>query len=147
MPTVRLTERLTNASSPGRVAGRASDGLVVRSILDHLTRLLNTRKGSVPIDPHYGIDDLSNIAGSYAFGTTESICAEVAQQIQRYEPRLSQIRIHAGKGDDEREVITLRFDLLAKLTDKPGRAGDESVAMVMRINAGGRISLEERRDL
>lgn len=147
MATLRLTERLSQASSPGSVAGRSEEHQVVQSVLGHLTRLLNTRKGSVPADPDYGIADMSNIAGSYAYGTTESICAEVAQQIQRYEPRLSQVRIHAGKNDDERQVITLRFDVLAKLSDKAGRASDDNLAMVMRINAGGRISLEERRDL
>ncbi len=147
MPALRLSERLTIASSPGSTAGKAPESLALQSVIDHLTRLLNTRKGSVPIDADYGLDDLSNIAGSYAYGTTESICAEVATQIHRYEPRLKDTRISAAKSDDEKQVITLRFDVTARFTDVAAPAGDEAVSMVMRINSGGRISLERRQDL
>ena len=147
MPGLRLSERLSIASSPGSTAGKTPHSLAVQSVIDHLVRLLNTRKGSVPVDANYGMNDLSNIAGSYAYGTTESICAEVATQIHRYEPRLKDTRISAAKSDDERQVITLRFDVISRFVDGIVHAGDETLTMVMRINSGGRISLERRQDL
>lgn len=115
--------------------------------MDHLTRLLNTRQGSAPIDPHYGMADLSNIAGSFAVGTTESICEEVALQIDRYEPRLVNARITVSNTADERNVLTLRFDITARLADPQGRATDEALALEMRIDASGRVRLQARQDL
>ena len=43
---------------------------VSSSVRAHLSRLLTTRKGSVPISPEYGVPDLSNIAGSFESGSS-----------------------------------------------------------------------------
>jgi type VI secretion system protein len=142
MSSVRLRERLLYAANPRLMAGQSPDTLGRKSIMDHLTRLLNTRKGSVPIDPNYGLSDLSNIAGSFAVGTTEAICAEVAIQIEQYEPRLTQPKVMVDRSKNEREVISLRFEVSARLTDNLGKASDESLLLTMKINSHGYVSLE-----
>jgi type VI secretion system protein len=146
MPSLRLSERLTYAVNPRLTAGMTTDALGKKSIVDHLTRLLNTRQGSVPIDPNYGMSDLSNIAGSFAMGTTESICEEVAIQINRYEPRITYPRIAVSNSTDERNVIALRFDLTARLVDSQQKPTDEVLSISMRIDSSGRVHLLPRRD-
>ncbi|UOD50078.1 type VI secretion system baseplate subunit TssE [Orrella daihaiensis] len=146
MPSLRLSERLTYAVNPRLTAGMTADSLGKKSIVDHLTRLLNTRQGSVPIDPNYGMSDLSNIAGSFAMGTTESICEEVAIQISRYESRVTNPRITVNNSTDERNVIALRFDVSARLADAQRKPTDEMLSLLMRIDASGRVHLTPRQD-
>jgi type VI secretion system protein len=146
MPSLRLSERLTYAVNPRLTAGMTADALGKKSIVDHLTRLLNTRQGSVPIDPNYGMSDLSNIAGSFAMGTTESICEEVAIQINRYEPRIAYPRIAVSNSADERNVIALRFDVTARLVDSQRKPTDDVLSINMRIDSSGRVYLLPRRD-
>lgn len=147
MPSLRLSERLTYAVNPRSAAGMTAFSLGKKSIVDHLTRLLNTRQGSVPIDADYGISDLSNIAGSFAVGTTEAICEEVATQIIRYEPRLANPRITIGNSTEERNVIALRFDVTAQLLNSQRKDTGEVLSLVMRIDSSGRVNLMPRHDL
>lgn len=147
MPNLRLSEKLTYAVNPRLTAGMTAHALAKKSIIDHLTRLLNTRQGSAPIDPDYGISDLSNIAGSFAFGTTEAICEEVALQINRYEPRLADARITVSNTTEERNVISLRFDIKAWINDMHRKSTDEMLSLLMRIDSSGRVHLQSRQDL
>lgn len=145
MSSVRLRERLLYATNPRLMAGQSPDNLGRKSIMDNLTRLLNTRRGTAPIDPNYGLSDLSNIAGSFAVGTTEAICAEVVIQIEQYEPRLTQPKVTMDKSKNEREVISLRFEVSARLTDNLGKASDESLLLTMKINSHGYVSIKPNR--
>ncbi len=147
MPSLRLSERLGYAVNPRATSGLTEDSLGRKSIVDHLTRLLNTRQGSAPIDHSYGMSDLSNIAGSFAVGTTEAICEEVAIQISRYEPRLANPRITVSNSSEERNVIALRFDVSARLVDSQRKVTDEVLSLMMRIDSSGRVNLTPRQDL
>lgn len=142
MAGLRLHEKLMYTNTPRLTAGQSADSLSKKSIIAYLTRLLNTRSGSAPIDSGYGMSDMSNIAGSFAFGTTEAICAEVAIQIERYEPRLKQVRVIVNKANNEREVISLRFEVTAKLINTENPLDIETFSMTMRINSHGYIHLE-----
>lgn len=146
MPSLRLSERLTHAVNPRLIAGMTADSLGRKSIVDHLVRLLNTRQGSVPIDTSYGMSNLNNIAGSFAVGTTEAICEEVAIQISRYEPRLANPRITVSNSTEERNVIALRFDVTARILNSQRKITDEVLSLVMRIDANGRVNLMPRKD-
>jgi type VI secretion system protein len=146
MPNLRLSERLTYAAMPRLTAGMTAESLAKKSLVDHLTRLLNTRQGSVPIDLDYGMSDLSNIAGSFAIGTTAAICQEVAMQISRYEPRLANPRITVSNAAEERNVISLRFDVTARIVDSRPQASSEILSLLMRIDSSGRVHLQSRKD-
>lgn len=141
MAKLRLDERLLYTTAPRLTAGQSHDSLVRKSVMDHLTRLLNTRRGSVPIDPDIGLSDMSNIAGSFAQGTTQTICEEVVQQISRYEPRLKDPKVATSKLEQEREVITLRFEITGSLVDSSARTGPDTLSIIMRINSHGFIKL------
>lgn len=145
MSQIRLLERLSVLEEPRLAAGRAPDRLLRDSIVEHLRRLLNTRAGSVPIDPDYGMPDMSNIAGSFALGTTESLSEAIVRQVSRYEPRFRQPRITVEK--ETREVITLRFELSGMITTSgEGGSTQQPFAMIIRVNSSGRVFVEPKAD-
>lgn len=144
MDKIRLLERLSAVEEPRLVAGVPADTQLRQSIVNHLRRLLNTRAGSVPIDPHYGMPDMSNIAGSFALGTAESLSESIVRQIARYEPRLKNPRITVE--DEKRDVITLRFELSGRISSSRADGGDQNFSMTVRINAAGQVFIDPKTD-
>jgi|AntAceMinimDraft_6_1070360.scaffolds.fasta_scaffold49105_2 type VI secretion system protein len=139
-----LLDRLLQTVNPRSIAGIPQAVAAKQSIIRHLTRLLNTRKGSVPIDPNYGLSDMNNIAGSFSFGTSEDICVEIIQQINHYEPRLCDPKMTSV--NETHEIITLKFELNTQIVGYQGRAGNDRFLMHLWINSAGRVRLEPRRD-
>jgi type VI secretion system protein len=140
----RLLERMLHSVNPKLNAGLTNDGLLRLSIVQHLTRLLNTRLGSVPIDPDYGLSDMNNIAGSFTIGSSEQICEEIILQIKRYEPRLKNPTLTTTKEDNQ--IITLKFELSAQINHGHTNLSSDPFAMYLRINSAGQIKIEARRD-
>lgn len=142
----RLLERLSRQESPNLNDRRSPEDLLKASIERHLSRLLNVRKGSVPIDAEYGLSDMSNIAGSFAVGYISDIQREILIQIDRYEKRLVQPTIQ--QVIEEREVITLKFILTGKIDVGaiPG-ASLKEFSMFLRINSAGQVSLQPAHGL
>src|SRR5690606_30498601 len=97
----RLLERLSGLGAEDRLGQIPRAEILVNSILDHLQRILNTRQGSVPIDPNFGVPDFTNLAGSFSSGTSEQIMLDMARMIQQYEPRLRQPQIAFATNQDE----------------------------------------------
>ena len=137
---VRLLERLSALEDPAQVAGKSSDRRLRESVVRHLERLLNTRAGAVPIDHDYGLPDMSNIAGSFALGTTESLSEAILRQVVRYEPRLKNPRMAVEQ--ERRDVITLRFELRGQLASERADAPDQTFVMILRVNSSGRVFVE-----
>jgi type VI secretion system protein len=143
MSRITLLERLSALEEPRLIAGRTPDRQLRESIVDHLNRLLNTRAGSVPVDPDYGMPDMSNIAGSFAVGTAESVSEAMLRQIARYEPRLRSPRMNVE--EENRDVITLRFELAGQISSThDGDAVQQPFAMVIRVNSSGRVLVQSR---
>ncbi|MBF22246.1 type VI secretion system baseplate subunit TssE [Neopusillimonas maritima] len=145
MYKISLLERLSALEEPLLVAGRSVDRQLRDSIVGHLRKLLNTRAGSVPIDPNYGMPDMSNIAGSFALGTTESLSESIIRQVVRYEKRLLNPKITVE--EEKREVITLRFELSGQVAS--AQEGDDVLqpfAMIIRVNSSGQVFVEPKVD-
>ena len=140
MSQIRLLERLTHLEDPGLAEGAPADRQLADSIAKHLTRLLNTRAGSVPVDAQYGLADMSNIAGSFSVGTSEALSESILRQISLYEPRLRQCRIAASP--ERRDVIALRFELHGLLAASRAGAPDLPFSVSVRVNSAGRIFIE-----
>lgn len=66
---------------------RADDEVLIHSVMDHLTRLFNTRRGSVPHLPDYGLPDVVEIYQGIPY-TVEYLKQCILENIQKYEPRL-----------------------------------------------------------
>lgn len=137
----RLLERLTRVESPSVYNRRSQEELVFDSIKRHLSKLLNVRRGSVPIDPDYGMTDMCNIAGSFAFGAVSDIQREILIQIETYEKRFLNPRIM--QLIEEREVITLKFQLMGQIdVSSDSRINLKDFSMFLRVNSAGQIRLE-----
>jgi len=140
----RLLERMLYLAHPHLITGVSNETLLRLSIMNHLTRLLNTRRGSVPINPEFGLYDMNNIAGSFAVGTSEQICEDIVWQIKRYEPRLRNPTLTSCVEDNQ--IITLKFELSAQIAHNDAKLIGETFSMYLRINSAGQIQIEARRD-
>ncbi len=137
----RLLERLSRQEMPNRNDRRSPEDIVKISIQRHLSRLLNVRRGSVPVDVEYGLSDMSNIAGSFAVGYVSDIQREILIQIDRYEKRLSNPTIQQVV--EEREVITLKFILSGQIDLSVGSTLiKKEFSMFLRIDSAGQVRVE-----
>lgn len=133
----RLLERIAGLEAGNAHPHATRAQVLVASIRDYLQRILNTRQGSVPIDPEFGVPDFTNIAGSFSKGTTREIIESLTHMIERYEPRLKSPRITLGEAANE--VLTLSFSLdgLIAVDDR-----DVPVRLMTAVSPSGRVSLK-----
>lgn len=144
MNKIRLLERLSALEDPRQFAMRSPDRQLRDSIVLHLRQLLNTRAGSVPVDPNYGMPDMSNIAGSFALGTTESLSEAIVRQVSRYEKRLQSPQVTVE--EEKREVITLRFELAGKVASSQEGEQMQPFVMTLRVNSSGQVFVDPKTD-
>lgn len=144
MNKIRLLERLSALEDPRQFAMRSPDRQLRDSIVLHLRQLLNTRAGSVPVDPNYGMPDMSNIAGSFALGTTESLSEAIVRQVSRYEKRLQGPQVTVE--EEKREVITLRFELAGKVASSQEGEQMQPFVMTLRVNSSGQVFVDPKTD-
>lgn len=135
----RLLTKLTNLESPTleKVGDRT---LVISSVINYLTRLLNTRRGTVSIDPSYGLADMANLAGTFSQGSSYDITNSIIEQIELYEPRLMSPRLEPI--NESKEIITLGYVLYGRVDFGINTKSIEDCKMKLRINSAGKISIE-----
>ncbi|MDR6739171.1 type VI secretion system protein [Herbaspirillum sp. 1173] len=106
----RLLERIANWSeADAERTSQTQVDILVRSVSDHLGRLLNTRQGSVQIDPHFGVPDFTNLAGGTGAGSVVEMEDEIRRMVLKYEPRLKSPRVLLNR--DTTDVLSIRFSL------------------------------------
>src|SRR5690606_32318812 len=136
----RLLERLTILGAERDLGQTTRAEILIASILEHLQRILNTRQGSVPIDPEFGVPDFTNLAGTFSTGTTEEIMQDMSRMIQRYEPRLRQPQISFASTQDE--VLPPAFSMpgTARVADR-----EIPIRLTSHVSSNGKISLRKQR--
>jgi len=102
--------RLLNQNPSRRVSEDPKQ--MIRSIQDHLQRILNTRQGSVPISEEYGVPDFTNFMGTYS-ESQRHLERDLRQTIQRFEPRLQGVRVRFFPREDD--PLTITFQITARL--------------------------------
>lgn len=105
----RLLERIANWEVGDKRTNQTQVDILVRSVMDHLARLLNTRQGSVQIDPLFGVPDFTNLAGGMAAGSTREIEEEIRRMVLKYEPRIKSPKVKLNR--EETDVLSIRFAL------------------------------------
>ncbi|HPS78520.1 MAG TPA: type VI secretion system baseplate subunit TssE [Thermoanaerobaculaceae bacterium] len=105
-------------------------------VRDHLMLLLNTRRGSVPHLPGYGLPDVSEFYQDYP-GSLAELRRLVEQLIDRYETRLVNVQVRLLESDSTefRASFLISGDL--EVDDQPVR-----VTYRTTINNTGRAALE-----
>jgi len=133
----RLLDRLRMmAKNPDRRMTEDPNQMV-RSVQEHLERILNTRIGNVPIADDYGIPDFTNLISGY-YESKQSVERTIRNTIMKYEPRLQLVRVAFLEQEDER--LTLRFQISAQL-----KQGDNKDPVMFEsvLDAGGHIEVKQ----
>ena len=106
-----------------------------RSILQHLSRLLNTRQGSVSTLPDYGVPDLTNVPGDSIQEIRQNIEQVLQKVVRKYEPRLAKVRMIMSQS--ERDAFALRFRIEAVLAEQE----DVPITFETVVSTDGRIGI------
>ena len=109
---------------------------MIRSIQDHLQRILNTRRGSAPIAEDFGVPDFTNFMSAFP-DSQHSIERSLRQTIQRYEPRLEGVRVKFFP--KEEDPLSISFQITARLVLKEHK---EPVSFESMVDAGGHIRIK-----
>ena len=139
MKEKRLLERIGALQLGSERSHLTQAQVLLDSLMAHLSRILNTRQGSVPIDPEFGVPDFTNLAGSFATGETTQIIEHMTRMVARYEPRLKAPCITLA--EHGREVLSLRFmlDGLVAINNR-----DIPIHLSTLVSSDGRVSLSMR---
>jgi len=131
----RLTERIRGWNrGPYRREG-PDPKRMIDSVVGHLERILNTRQGNVQIADDYGIPDFTDFRSAFPDAHRE-LERSIRQTIQKYEPRLTSVRVKFIPQDDE--MLTVSFQIIARLILEGGR---DSIVFESTLDADGKIRI------
>lgn len=135
----RLLERIRRVESggggdPGLVDSRA----LLNSVQKHLMLLLNTEKGSVPIDDDYGVPDFFSLLGVGDVEALSRLERMLEEVVVKYEPRLRNVAIEVVNRDERGVNLHLQLSASLPLDDEENLA----VSFDTVIDSGGRIRIE-----
>ncbi|MDH5692166.1 MAG: type VI secretion system baseplate subunit TssE [Gammaproteobacteria bacterium] len=115
----RFLERIEHANPSDKYRTNADPKRVARSVLEHLMRVLNSRQGSVPIAPDYGLPDFNDLVTRMPDSIME-LKREIKKCIEKYEPRLSRVKVNYVQ--DEDNPLNLRYEITAQLVLDDGKS-------------------------
>jgi type VI secretion system protein len=101
-----LFERLS--AGVNQRVGWSREVSVVKSVADHLAKMLSTRVGSVQTLSDYGLPDLNNMNLSLHDALSQARVA-IQRSIEAYEPRMS--RVHVIPLPREEDQLRLSFSI------------------------------------
>jgi type VI secretion system protein len=126
--------RMINKNPSRRVSEDPKE--MIRSIQEHLQRILNTRQGSAPIAEDFGVPDFTNFMNAFS-DSQRGIERDLRQTIQKYEPRLEGVRV--GFSPREDDPLTVSFQITARLVLKEHK---EPVSFESMVDASGHIRVK-----
>lgn len=118
MSEMRFFERLRALEANPDRRGRQNSDTVLNSIVWNLGKILNTRKGTVLLDPDFGLPDYTNFGASFSEETIGVLRRSMEKLVRRYEPRIQQLRIqpHQVLPDE----LELAFDIVGVVSLEDG---------------------------
>lgn len=105
----RLMERISGWEDGLQRTNQQRADVLIHSVMGHLRRILNTRQGSVSLDPMFGVPDFTNFAGGLANGETRDIENQICMVVASYEPRIRNPRVVLMR--EESDLMSLHFQL------------------------------------
>lgn len=120
MSGASLLTRITHAADPHsseRHTWRDHD--LESAVIAHLRNMLNTRAGSSPTCPDYGLMEVSEVLHDFpdAIGLLQR---SIKNSVQQYEPRLKNVQVRQIK-TDAMQSMELEFEITAQLHYPDGR--------------------------
>jgi type VI secretion system protein len=128
-----LSERIADTSEEGPYRLGVDSRKAVESVLNHLRKMLNTRQGSAPAAPDYGLPDFNDVARDLLNPAVE-VGKAIRLCIEKYEPRLSRVQVR--QVEDPEELLTFRFEVTARLELEDDEA---PVWLETTMESGGKI--------
>jgi type VI secretion system protein len=128
-----ILERLADPTPEAARTTRSNETQIISSILEHLRKMLNTRRGNAPVAPDYGIPDMSDLVHSFP----ESIRLmeqAIRTTIEKYESRLCNVRVRYV--DSEDDLLSLHFHVTAVLSPA---SSHKSVSFKTKIGSSGQV--------
>ena len=137
MAGIRFLERLRlQARGMETVTPGAEE--VLQSVIDHITKIMNTRQGSTLISDDFGIPDFTGLGVDFSTDRIPAIEREIEKFISRVEPRLTNVRIRFSP--NEGKHFQLAFTLTADMTvDRD----NQFIRLITEVNSMGRVSVSE----
>ncbi|WP_027722041.1 type VI secretion system baseplate subunit TssE [Maridesulfovibrio zosterae] len=132
----RLLERIRFMEQDPDRRDVAEPGQVVKSILNYLRMILNTRQGNAQIAPDFGVPDFTSMIGATGLDAVRDIEESMTEVILKYEPRLENVKIEFIP--DEDMPLSLQFKLQAKLALE---GHDMPVVFETVLDPDGRINI------
>jgi type VI secretion system protein len=134
----RLLERVRNGERDLSRRGVEDPQKISDSVLEHLRRILNTRRGCVPIADDYGVPEFTEYLhlGAEVYRELEKV---LRNTIQKFEPRLKGVRVTFLPEEEGRLALQLQFHVVAKLTSDPRL----QVQFETSIDGNGQIRLKD----
>lgn len=108
----RLIERIRSWNKAPDRRGGPDPKRMIDSIVRHLERMLNTRRGSAQIGEDYGIPDVTDLTSGLP-DTLRDLERMIRNMIQKYEPRLTAVRIKFIPQDEN--MLAVSFQIVARL--------------------------------
>ncbi len=132
-----ILERLADPRPEAARTTRPSETRIISSILEHLGKMLNTRRGNAPVAPDYGIPDMADLVHSFP-DAIRFMEQAIRATIEKYEPRLGNVRVRYSGSEDD--VFSLHFDVTAVLS--PSSSG-KGVSFKTKIDSSGEALVSE----
>lgn len=82
--------------------------VIVQSIQDHLSRLLNARQGALFYRPDYGLPDITEAYGDLPY-TIGSLQTAIERCIKNYEPRIVDVEVVSLPQDRAKGVVIMEI--------------------------------------
>ncbi len=139
MATLRFLERLRAIRrNPDR---RDFDDIhdVLHSVIGHVGKLLNTRRGSTVLDENFGIPDFTAIGVSYSRDDIPRFEKEMSEFIERCENRLHNVRMTYTPHPDA--PFSVDFILNAELETAENVI--LPITLKTRVDTSGKVSVSE----
>lgn len=131
-----LLERLADPRGQGPLTVQENTQMLADSVLRHLQRMLNTRQGHVPIQPEYGMPDVTEFIQGLP-EAVNSVRRAIQTSIEKFEPRLRNVEVdYVPTGDD---WSNLRFEIRAELVTEKEEA---SVWFETQVTPDGHIDVK-----
>jgi type VI secretion system protein len=133
---VALLERLSGAESRSGTAPLAvpgEDTSVVRSVVNNLRKILNSREGSAPAQPLYGLPSPNELLQGWP-ASRELALQAIRRCIANYEPRLIEVIVRAVPREPNQPSVS--FQITARIT-----GARQPISLTTSVGADGRVSL------
>lgn len=135
MREYRLIERIRDRNIGSRRREGQDPKRMIDSVVRHLERILNTKQGNAQIADDYGIPDFTDFKSAFP-DTHRDLERSLRQTIQKYEPRLTSVRVKFVPRDDE--MLTVSFQIMARLVLE-GRK--DPIVFESILDADGKIKI------